>query len=225
MTEHPGPGNKVARRLVTAAFDLANRVQHHRKAEFRDAALCAEGAITAIHTVAILAGRRDDSPREETAVQIAQRQQREDERRRQKDVWLRMPESLTAMVEQFGTITRHWTARVEEMKGALGFRSRKVNDEVLVESVRAGLAAGLHLRGRSAYEGQLAISEYDGYLTVGGFFPEDQKAKRLATWRYAFDRDDADTMGWRDTESGCFYTSEQLAEHHLKRLVKQPGDA
>jgi hypothetical protein len=67
-TEHAGDGNAEARRLVKAAFDLANAVQHRRTATFRDAALCAEATITAVNTVAILAGRRDETPREERAL-------------------------------------------------------------------------------------------------------------------------------------------------------------
>lgn len=61
VTEHPGDGNKAARQLVRAAFDLANRVQHDRAANFRDAALCAEGAVTGVNTVAILASRREEA--------------------------------------------------------------------------------------------------------------------------------------------------------------------
>ncbi len=48
-----------ARRHATAAFDLANEVQHKRTATFRDAALCAEVALSVVRIFAILAGRRE----------------------------------------------------------------------------------------------------------------------------------------------------------------------
>jgi hypothetical protein len=75
VTEHPGDGNKAARQLVKTAFDLANSVQHDRGADFRDAALCAKGAITAVNTIAILAGQRDEAPPEESAAEILQRRE------------------------------------------------------------------------------------------------------------------------------------------------------
>jgi hypothetical protein len=61
--EHGGDSNQPVQRVVKAAFDLANTVQHRRTANFRDAALCAEAAITVVNTIAILAGRREDASR------------------------------------------------------------------------------------------------------------------------------------------------------------------
>lgn len=57
--ELPGSGNSDARKHARAAFDLANSVQHDRVATFRDAALCAEAAISVVRIVAIVSGRRD----------------------------------------------------------------------------------------------------------------------------------------------------------------------
>jgi hypothetical protein len=55
----PGPGNADARKHARAAFDLANGVQHDRAATFRDAALCAEAAISVVRIIAIASGRRE----------------------------------------------------------------------------------------------------------------------------------------------------------------------
>jgi hypothetical protein len=54
-----GSTNEAARRYAKAAFDLANDLQHRRNADFVDAALCAEAAISVMNLVAILAGRRN----------------------------------------------------------------------------------------------------------------------------------------------------------------------
>lgn len=51
--------NAAARKLVKAAVDLANDVQHRRTATFRDAALCAETTTSVVNLIAIIFGRRD----------------------------------------------------------------------------------------------------------------------------------------------------------------------
>jgi len=65
-TELQGPQHQVVRKfarraveLATAAFDLANAVQHDRSAQYRTAALCAEATFTVINLLAVLAGRRE----------------------------------------------------------------------------------------------------------------------------------------------------------------------
>ncbi len=55
--ELTGTGNRKARKHARAAFDLANVLQHDRKASFRDAALCAEATVSVIRIVAIVSGR------------------------------------------------------------------------------------------------------------------------------------------------------------------------
>jgi hypothetical protein len=226
VTDHGGDRNADTRRLVKAAFDIANTVQHRRTAEFRDAALCAEGTITAVNTIAILAGRRDDTPREETAVEAAHRRERAAERRQQNDAWLRSPEGQSAATEEFETVARALTSRIDAMKGARGFRHRWVDGQTIVECPQAGLAAGWHHALAAFPLGYLAISEYDGFLTVGGLFPDDQKAKCLGTWRYTFDREETGRTGWRDSESGRdFQTTDTLIEEHLKRIIEKTGDA
>jgi len=57
--ELSGSGNSDARKHARAAFDLANSVQHDRVATFRDAALCAEAALSVVRIVGIVSGRRD----------------------------------------------------------------------------------------------------------------------------------------------------------------------
>ncbi|HEV3074781.1 MAG TPA: hypothetical protein VHB47_10220 [Thermoanaerobaculia bacterium] len=57
--ELAGPGNADARKHARAAFDLANSVQHDQSATFRDAALCAEAALSVIRIAAIVSGRRE----------------------------------------------------------------------------------------------------------------------------------------------------------------------
>lgn len=57
--ELAGPGNTDARKHARAAFDLANSVQHDQSATFRDAALCAEAALSVIRIAAIVSGRRE----------------------------------------------------------------------------------------------------------------------------------------------------------------------
>lgn len=49
------------RRFAKAAYDLANKVQHSRTANFRDAALCAEATRSLINIIAIISGHRDKS--------------------------------------------------------------------------------------------------------------------------------------------------------------------
>src|SRR5439155_23278621 len=134
VTEHPGDGNKTARQLVKAAFDLANRVQHDRAAEFRDAALCAEGAITAVNTVAILSGRRDETPQEETAVEAAQRRARDEERRRRQTEWLRSPKGQAAATSELQRVAAGFTSRVAAMSGPCGFRTRQVEGQTVGDS-------------------------------------------------------------------------------------------
>lgn len=57
--ELAGSGNAAARKHARAAFDLANSVQHDQSATFRDAALCAEAALSVIRIAAIVSGRRE----------------------------------------------------------------------------------------------------------------------------------------------------------------------
>lgn len=57
--ELPGQGNADARKHARAAFDMANGLQHDREATFRDAALCAEAAVSVVRIVAIVSGRRE----------------------------------------------------------------------------------------------------------------------------------------------------------------------
>ena len=54
-----GHANEEARAHAKASLKLANAVQHKRTADFRMAAICAEGTIATINIVAILSGRRD----------------------------------------------------------------------------------------------------------------------------------------------------------------------
>lgn len=57
--ELEGGGNEGARRHAKAALTLANELQHHRTATFRQAALCAEASTSVVNILAILSGRRD----------------------------------------------------------------------------------------------------------------------------------------------------------------------
>jgi hypothetical protein len=57
--ELEGGANEGARRHARAALTLANDLQHHRTASFRQAALCAEATTSVVNIVAILSGRRD----------------------------------------------------------------------------------------------------------------------------------------------------------------------
>lgn len=232
-TEHPGDANKAARQLVKASFDLANRVQHDRAAEFGDAALCAEGAITAVNTVAILAGRRDQREvggRPETAVEAAIRRAQEDERRRQRDAWFQTPEAVRAATEEFHAVVESWKAKVAAMKGARGFECGPGpgSAEFVVRSSRASLVAGWHSPFiNDVKNGRLAITEFDGWMPGPGLFDmELVKVERRETYRYAFEVGDDGVRRWRDTENQRnVYTSEQLAEHHLRHLVEHGGDA
>ncbi len=54
-----GATNEVVRKHARASYDLANELQHRRTADFRQAALCAEGTSAVVNVLAILAGRRD----------------------------------------------------------------------------------------------------------------------------------------------------------------------
>jgi hypothetical protein len=57
--EFPGSTYEVIRKHARASFDLANELQHRRTADFRQAALCAEGTAAVVNVLSILAGRRD----------------------------------------------------------------------------------------------------------------------------------------------------------------------
>lgn len=60
-TELSGHPNEGARRHAKAALSLANDLQHHRTATYRQAALCAEATTSVVNLVAIISGRRDRS--------------------------------------------------------------------------------------------------------------------------------------------------------------------
>jgi hypothetical protein len=57
--ELSGGPNEEVRRHAKAALDLANDLQHHRTADYRRAALCAEATASVVNLVAIIYGRRD----------------------------------------------------------------------------------------------------------------------------------------------------------------------
>ena len=57
--EFAGQSNEELRKYARSAFDLANNLQHRRKATFRDAAICAEATISLANLLSIVAGRRD----------------------------------------------------------------------------------------------------------------------------------------------------------------------
>jgi hypothetical protein len=58
-----GSESKEARSHARAAVNLSLALQHKRTADFRMAALCAEGTLSVVNMLAILAGRRGPSPR------------------------------------------------------------------------------------------------------------------------------------------------------------------
>ena len=57
--EIAGQSNALARKQAKGSLDLANELQHHRTATFRDASLCAEATASVINIIAILSGVRD----------------------------------------------------------------------------------------------------------------------------------------------------------------------
>ena len=57
--ELSGGGNEGVRRHAKAALALANDLQHHRTADYRQAALCAEATTSVVNLIAIISGRRD----------------------------------------------------------------------------------------------------------------------------------------------------------------------
>jgi AbiJ N-terminal domain 3 len=58
-----GSESKEARAHARAAVNLSLALQHKRTADFRMAALCAEGTLSVVNMLAILAGRRGRPPR------------------------------------------------------------------------------------------------------------------------------------------------------------------
>lgn len=56
--ELAGSANEEARGHAKAAVRLALALQHKRTADFRMAALCAEGTLSVVNLLAIVAGRR-----------------------------------------------------------------------------------------------------------------------------------------------------------------------
>lgn len=57
--ELKGGSNSGVRHHAKAALSLANDLQHHRTATYRQAALCAEATTSVINLTAIISGRRD----------------------------------------------------------------------------------------------------------------------------------------------------------------------
>jgi len=57
--ELSGGPNEGVRRHAKAALALANDLQHHRTADYRQAALCAEATTSVVNLIAIISGRRD----------------------------------------------------------------------------------------------------------------------------------------------------------------------
>lgn len=57
--ELAGGPNEGVRKHAKAALALANDIQRHRTAEYRQAALCAEATISLVNIIAIISGRRD----------------------------------------------------------------------------------------------------------------------------------------------------------------------
>ena len=57
--ELQGGSNEGVRRHAKAALSLANNLQHHRTANRREAALCAEATTSVVNIAAIISGRRD----------------------------------------------------------------------------------------------------------------------------------------------------------------------
>jgi len=57
--ELAGSPNEGIRRHAKAALALANDLQHHRTADYRQAALCAEATTSVVNLIAIISGRRD----------------------------------------------------------------------------------------------------------------------------------------------------------------------
>jgi hypothetical protein len=57
--ELAGAPNEGVRRHAKAALFLANDLQHHRTADYRQAALCAEATTSLVNLVAVISGRRD----------------------------------------------------------------------------------------------------------------------------------------------------------------------
>lgn len=62
-SDFPGSESKEARAHARAAVNLSLALQHKRTADFRMAALCAEGTLSVVNMLAILAGRRGRPPR------------------------------------------------------------------------------------------------------------------------------------------------------------------
>ena len=54
-----GGPNEGVRRHANAALTLANDLQHHRTANYRQAALCAEATNSVVNLIAVISGRRD----------------------------------------------------------------------------------------------------------------------------------------------------------------------
>lgn len=61
--ELAGGPNEGVRRHARAALVSANDLQHHRTADYRQAALCAEATTSVVNLVAIISGRRDQETR------------------------------------------------------------------------------------------------------------------------------------------------------------------
>lgn len=59
LSELSGGTNEGVRRHAKAALALANDLEHHRTATYRQAALCAEATTSVVNLVAIISGRRD----------------------------------------------------------------------------------------------------------------------------------------------------------------------
>ncbi len=59
LGELPGGPNGGVHRHARSALSLANDLQPHRTATYRQAALCSEATISVVNLVAIISGRRE----------------------------------------------------------------------------------------------------------------------------------------------------------------------
>jgi len=123
--------------------------------------------------------------------------------------------------------------RHEEAPASLRAAPPAAHDLPLLHDVPARLSIPLPCESRArrspfvnnAKDASLSITEFDGWLPGPGLFDTELlKVERGQTFRYTFELGDDGVSRWRDMNNPRnAFTSEQLAEYHLRRLVAHGG--
>jgi hypothetical protein len=180
-----------------------------------------DGAVAAIVARFQEAG---GEPRDESSVEKAARLHRAAEHRKRQKEWLRSPAAAEAAERQFSSILEYLSSQIEAIsKGGTPIDLHRAQEERNVYAIRAPAASLVFWWERDLGSGPIAtlkMREFDGPVFLGPWAAMRPTPNEVATYEYVLELDEADNEGWRGSGTERrFYTSEQLAERHLKRII------